>query len=226
MKSTLVIFVFLLFNFSGFTQQFINVLDGFTLEPIDTFDIQIISGKTEVKRMSASTILVSDYKNQTTILISNPQYLSTEVELSKKDKSTLFVVLKPKEKLRSVYQSKYPYYSKPVNEEHDKLLLFDTVGLKLAEYPAGSIALKKYISTNINYPQEAVDFSVEGKVFIQFVVDIDGSITNIYVVRGVNQLMDAECVRLLKKMPNWKPATLRGVKVKSTYNLPISFKLN
>ena len=225
MKSTLVIFIFLFFNLRGFSQQLITVIDGFTLNPIDTFDIKIIAGKTDVKRMSASTILVSDYKNQTTIMISNPQYLSKEVDLSKKDNSTLFVVLKPKEKLRSVYQSNYLYYSKPVNEEHDKLLLFDTVGFKPAEYPDGSIALKKFITSNINYPQVALDYNVEGKVFIQFVVDVDGSITNIYVVSGVNQLMDAECVRLLKKMPNWKPATLRGEKVKSTYNLPISFKL-
>ena len=225
MKSILVILVFLFLNFNGFSQQLITVIDGFTLNPIDTFDIKIIAGKTDVKRMSASTILVSDYKNQTTIMISNPQYLSKEVDLSKKDNSTLFVVLKPKEKLRSVYQSNYPYYSKPVNEEHDKLLLFDTVGFKPAEYPDGSIALKKFITSSINYPQVALDYNVEGKVFIQFVVDVDGSITNIYVVIGVNELMDAECVRLLKKMPNWKPATLRGEKVKSTYNLPISFKL-
>lgn len=220
MKSVLVIFVFLLFNFSGFTQQLINVLDGFTLEPIDTFDIDIVSGKMEVKRMSASTFEITKLKNGTIILLTNPKYGYHKIVLSNKNKSVENVTLTPNLSLLSDYHSAYPYYSNLTKIDS----VFNLVDVP-AEFPEGSDALKKFLAQTIIYPQRCAEYGIVEKIHIQFIVEIDGSISNVWVLRGVNKLMDEECVRVAYKMPHWKPGEINGKPVRSIYSLPVSFNL-
>ncbi len=83
----------------------------------------------------------------------------------------------------------------------------------------------EYISKNIQYPQEAQDNEIEGRVTVQFVVKKDGSISNVDVKRKAHPLLDAEAIRVVKSMPKWEPATQNGKKVNSYYTLPITFKL-
>ncbi|MBQ6777292.1 MAG: energy transducer TonB [Paludibacteraceae bacterium] len=93
------------------------------------------------------------------------------------------------------------------------------------EYPGGDAALMKYISENIKYPVIAQENGIQGRVICQFVVNKDGSIVDITVVRGVDPSLDKEAVRVIKSMPTWKPGKQRGKAVRVKYTLPIVFRL-
>ena len=95
----------------------------------------------------------------------------------------------------------------------------------MPEFPGGQSALFMYLQKNIVYPSAASEAGIQGKVYIRFVVDVDGSITQVEVLRGVEKSLDDEALRVVKKMPNWKPGTQGGKPVKVYFNLPISFKL-
>lgn len=93
------------------------------------------------------------------------------------------------------------------------------------EFPGGDEALNKFLSDSIRYPVEAQDKGIQGRVICNFIVMKDGSISDVQVVHGVDPLLDAEAVRVLKLMPNWKPGTHRGEAVNVRYTLPVVFRL-
>lgn len=93
------------------------------------------------------------------------------------------------------------------------------------EYQGGAEAMYKYLGENIKYPQLARENNIEGKVFVQFVVEKDGSITNVKVMRDIGGGCGQEAVRVVKSMPKWKPGKQRGKAVRAQFNLPVSFKL-
>jgi periplasmic protein TonB len=97
---------------------------------------------------------------------------------------------------------------------------------QMPTYPGGTNALYKFISKKIKYPTKARRLGVEGKVFLNFTVDKDGSVTNIQVIRGIGSGCDEESIRILKKIPKWNPGKQRGRAVKVQMTLPITFKLN
>ncbi|MBI3135031.1 MAG: energy transducer TonB [Bacteroidetes bacterium] len=96
----------------------------------------------------------------------------------------------------------------------------------MPEFIGGADALDDFIKKNIKYPAEAKEKGIQGKVYVQFVVEKDGSVTNVIVRRGANALLDAEAVRVVKLMPAWKPGTMRGKKVRVRYTLPVVFTLS
>ena len=93
------------------------------------------------------------------------------------------------------------------------------------EYPGGDEALYKFISKNIVYPKSAREKGIQGTVLVEFVVEKDGKLSNIKVIRSADPALEAEAVRVISKMPKWKPGTQRGKKVRSTFRLPINFQL-
>lgn len=95
----------------------------------------------------------------------------------------------------------------------------------MPEFPGGDYAMQKYIAQNVKYPMLAVENGIQGKVYIRFVVDKEGNIDNIEVVKSVHSSIDKEAVRVVKNMPKWKPGNLNGKPVKVYYNLPINFLL-
>jgi TonB family protein len=97
-----------------------------------------------------------------------------------------------------------------------------------AEYKEGSAALMKFIATNIRYPEEAKEIGIQGKVYLQFVVRIDGSLSDIKVVRSVSggPMLDREAVRVLKLTSGkWNPAKQNGRAVNCSFILPVNFVL-
>lgn len=92
-------------------------------------------------------------------------------------------------------------------------------------YPGGDEARIKFLMENMKYPEEAKELGVQGKVFVTFVVEVDGSITDVKVLRGIGSGCDDEAVRVVKSMPKWVPGKQRGVPVRVQFNLPINFKL-
>ncbi len=94
-----------------------------------------------------------------------------------------------------------------------------------AAFPGGFEKLIEYLSENIKYPRQAANAGVSGKVFLSFIIDQNGEITNIEVLKGIGFGCDEEAKRVVAKMPNWKPGSQSGRPVKSRFNLPIAFKL-
>ncbi|MBQ4205886.1 MAG: M56 family metallopeptidase [Bacteroidales bacterium] len=97
---------------------------------------------------------------------------------------------------------------------------------KMPEFPGGVNALMAYLRGNLKYPESAKKNKQEGRVFIGFVVEKDGSISNVSVMRGVCEELDNEAVRVVKAMPRWTPGMNEGKPVRVQYTLPIVFKLN
>lgn len=96
---------------------------------------------------------------------------------------------------------------------------------KKAEFPGGQAELNKYLSKAINYPEDASDNGIQGRVIVSFVVNTNGSIVDVEVLRGVHPALDKEAMRVVKAMPAWTPASNQGKKVRSKFTLPINFKL-
>jgi len=97
---------------------------------------------------------------------------------------------------------------------------------EMPEYPGGLDGLKSFIVENVKYPEQAKKNKVEGKVFVSFVIDEQGNVTNAKVVRAVNPELDKEALRVVNKMEKWTPGKQKGENVKVQYTLPIQFALN
>ena len=94
------------------------------------------------------------------------------------------------------------------------------------EYPGGMTELLKYMKENLQYPEEAIEKGIEGRVICQFTVKIDGSIDNIVVLKSIHKSLDEEAIRLIKNMPKWKPGkNYKGEVQDCKYTIPFSFKL-
>ncbi|MFW6019504.1 MAG: energy transducer TonB [Bacteroidales bacterium] len=92
-------------------------------------------------------------------------------------------------------------------------------------FPGGEEARMKYLQENIEYPQMARESGIEGTVYVTFVVEPDGSVTDVRVLRGIGGGCDEEAVRVVRNMPKWEPGKQRGKKVRVQFNMPIRFQL-
>ena len=100
------------------------------------------------------------------------------------------------------------------------------VAEQMPEFPGGMSALLEYLKDEIRYPKECRDAGIEGKAYIIFVVKKNGKIGDFEIARSSgNELLDKEAMRVVKKMPKWKPGMDKGKKVNVLFALPISFKL-
>lgn len=96
---------------------------------------------------------------------------------------------------------------------------------QMPSFPGGQSALMQWLSNNIKYPTVAEENGVQGRVVCTFVVERDGSITNVQVVRGVDPSLDKEAVRVLRAMPKWNPGTQNGTPVRVEYTVPVTFSM-
>jgi len=111
------------------------------------------------------------------------------------------------------------------NTQDDKNIVFIVVE-QMPEFPGGQQGLFAYLSENVKYPLVAKENNIQGRVICNFVVEKDGRITDVQVVRsGGDPSLDKEAVRVLSSMPNWKPGKQRGKPVRVKYVVPITFKL-
>jgi len=96
---------------------------------------------------------------------------------------------------------------------------------KMPEFPGGEAKMYEFIGKNMKYPNKAKEANVHGKVYVQFVVEEDGKLSNIKVIRGIGSGCDEEAMRVVKMMPKWIPGEQRGKKIKVKFNLPFNFVL-
>ena len=111
-----------------------------------------------------------------------------------------------------------------IEEEDDEE--FFMVVENMPEFPGGDLGLMKYIQKNVKYPPIAKEYNITGKVYVSFIVDRQGKVTNVKVVRGVDKNLDAEAVRVVKSLPKYKPGKQRGKAVRVMFTIPINFTLN
>ena len=97
---------------------------------------------------------------------------------------------------------------------------------EMPEFPGGVEAMMKYVADNVKYPQEARDKDISGRVFVSFVIEKDGSVSNVEVKRGIGGGCDEEAVRVISAMPKWKPGKQKGKPVRVNYMMPLNFKLD
>ena len=114
------------------------------------------------------------------------------------------------------------YYQSYDSDDDEIFLKVD----RKAQFPGGVHNLMLYIRENMEYPEEAKEDGVQGRVFIKFIVRKDGSIDNINVTRSLDPLLDKEAIRLVENMPNWIPAQNQGRIVNSFFTIPILFRLD
>ncbi|MBN2892304.1 MAG: energy transducer TonB [Bacteroidales bacterium] len=95
----------------------------------------------------------------------------------------------------------------------------------MPEFPGGNNALRQYIAENIVYPELARENDIQGTVYVRFVITQTGNIGEVQIVRAVDPLLDNEAVRVVKELPDFKPASSKGKPVAIWYNVPIVFKI-
>ncbi len=96
---------------------------------------------------------------------------------------------------------------------------------EMPEFPGGKDAMASWITANLKYPSEAVKAKIAGKVLVNFEVSSKGKVENVQVIKSINPLLDAEAVRLIKSMPDWKPAMQSGKPVDVQFRVPVEFNL-
>lgn len=123
--------------------------------------------------------------------------------------------------------SEISLYIEPEEKEEDTTdenYIFSIVET-MPQFPGGDSAVMEFIKNNLIYPENAKENGVQGKVIVSFVVETDGSISEVTVVRGIDPELDAEAIRLIKSMPKWAPGTQRGKPVRVKYQIPVRFQL-
>lgn len=103
-------------------------------------------------------------------------------------------------------------------------MVFDVVEV-MPQFPGGQIAMMKYIMENMKYPEQAMKEGIQGRVTVRFIVEKDGSISNVRPILSVHPLLNKEAVRVVESMPKWTPGKQNGKPVRVRFNLPVMFKL-
>ena len=96
----------------------------------------------------------------------------------------------------------------------------------MPKFPGGESGMMKFLTENVKYPKEALDKGITGRVLVEFVVERDGSINDVKIMKSVDPILDNEAIRIVKAMPKWEPGTMNGKAVRVKHTLPVTFRLN
>lgn len=133
------------------------------------------------------------------------------------------------QQMKKTDETVYEFSTKDITDIKIKIVDNDSIYQiveVMPEFPGGTEKFMEYLSGNIKYPEEAKEKGISGRVFIQFVVEKDGSVSNVKVAKGIGKECDDEAVRVVKAMPKWKPGLMKGKPVRVNYMLPVNFKLD
>ena len=182
----------------------------------------VINGKVAtVEQMEALDSKEIDHVN----VVKNEETLKIYAKHFNADTSNGIVFINTKEYVKNGGSKELVSYTVKAKKPQEEEKVYDVVE-KMPEYPGGMGEMMKYLSMNVRYPQAAQKAGVQGRVMVQFVVEADGTINNAKVVKSVSEELDAEALRVIEKMPKWKPGMHRGDAVRVKYTIPISFRLN
>lgn len=100
-----------------------------------------------------------------------------------------------------------------------------TIVEEMPTFPGGQNAMFQFMRENLIYPDSAKFNNITGTVYVNFIIETDGSLNDIKVIRGIHRLLDDEAIRVVKLMPKWTPGVQRGKSVAVSFNIPINFRL-
>lgn len=112
-----------------------------------------------------------------------------------------------------------------VAQNDEQVALQDSILDSRPSFPGGKAELFKFLAKTIKYPVKAEDAGIQGRVIVGFYVDVDGTLTDIYVKKSVDPTLDKEAVRVVKSMPKWNPGRRDGIPIRVEYTLPVTFRL-
>ena len=111
-----------------------------------------------------------------------------------------------------------------IHSEAQTNKVYDKVEV-MPEYPGGMEALFEYMKNNVKYPEKAKEQKIEGRVVVGFIVEKDGSISEVHSLKAVHPLLEQEAIRVVNNMPKWIPGKVKGKPVRVSFALPVIFKL-
>lgn len=182
-------------------QAIVKQTQNVNVEPVKNDQVEVEKLATNDELMSQKTGLIN---------VEGPEVLGDEIINIPSGTGEVLIPLSP---------------TPPVDPPVDDNSIKDFVEIA-PMFNGGSEALNKFLSSNLNYPSQAARAGVTGRVIVQFVVEKDGSIGNVKVLKGINFGCDEEAVRVISKMPKWKPGIQNGSKVRVYHTLPIYFRLD
>lgn len=203
-------------NSSSSTSQYDEVLD--------TLVVDAVGSATSVASIGADTVVAD-------IVVSTPKTKKIEDNKAKKEskaeqtQSALKTPAKSSNNRAQQEQNNAGSLSADVNQEPNETDSEYSVVEEMPSFPGGDSGLMTYLNQNVKYPFVAAENGIQGKVIVSFVVERDGSISNVKVVRSVDPSLDAEAVRVIKNMPQWNPGKHKGAAVRVKYTMPITFRL-
>lgn len=200
-----------------------------------SFELCNDSKKSNIINYSATSVEISDDIIDTYRKI--PEPIKPEpIEIKKEDIIKSLNIVKDNEKETKVtFDSgddknyKNPLVYTPIDDpiDKDKLEVIEYGMIKIKPiFPGGNAALLKYISLNIDYPRTSVENGVDGIVYIKFIIDEKGHVINVELLNDVDPLINAEAIRVIKSLPDWKPGKLNNKNVPVSFIIPIKFTLN
>jgi protein TonB len=129
------------------------------------------------------------------------------------------------EDVEATQETAVAFVFRPEEDEEEEDIPFNTAEV-MPKFPGGDIALQKYIASHVQYPVSARENNIQGKVYVQFVINKRGEVENVSIVRGVESSLDKESIRVVESLPKWSPGLQHGKPVSVYYTVPIYFKLN
>lgn len=222
----------------GTTNGTLTDLDGkFTLTGLkkdDVIQVSFVGFQTRsviVKDESPLTILLNDavqnLDEMVVVAMAPNEDGTTTIKAQMKDKNGEKSYLEGKmasTKKDGMTVNQVDWQKKASNSEPQEKVIFQVVE-EMPQFPGGMGEAMKFLAKNIKYPVAAQQAKIEGRVIVQFVVERDGSVSDVKVVRGVSPELDAEAIRVVSMMPKWIPGKQRGKAVAVKYTMPIMFRL-
>ena len=199
------------------------VLVAFNIKSYDQKEVELI--QQEMGDIEDIDIMITD-PNEPPPPPPEPEAPTTEFEVVD-DNKVIEIEALPVNADDNANQAQQEYVAPVIEDKEEEKVEEEifTVVESAPEYPGGEEALYKYLQTSINYPQLAKDQNLQGRVFVTFVVEKDGSIANPKILRDIGGGCGEEAIRVVRKMPKWKPGKQRGKSVRVQFNLPVMFQL-
>jgi TonB family protein len=190
--------------------------------PDDKLLAKIESGKLENKMVEKESKFSFSCQITFTPKETNAYQLVIE-NLSSKKTNAVIILAKESPEILNV-QKKDTLKEKVVPQTEEEVFL---VVEKMPSFGTGEKGeFREWVATNMKYPEEAADKGIQGRVFVQFIVEADGKLTNVKIIRGVDPLLDKEAIRVVEMSPKWNPGMQRGKPVRVSFTFPITFSLD
>lgn len=187
------------------------------VKKIETSDAQAIFEEEEMMEVTVQ----KDVPPPPPAAVAPPPVVAPEIKVVENTVETKDIEIKSSEETGEAVEA-VPIDNGPEEVEEEEIFMRVE---KAPAFPGGQKAMMEYLMKNIKYPAACQEAGIQGRVIVSFVVNKDGSIQNVEVIRGVHEKLDAEAVRVVKSMPAWSPGEQQGRKVRSKFQLPVFFRL-